>query len=425
MRKKLFKKPLLLLASVFIQGLASALLMAQTLTFSYTGAVQTFTVPAGVTSLTISASGAQGGGNTGGGLGALMSGDFTVTPGETINIVVGQQGQLQIGGQSQNSSGGGGGSFVYRNSSNLLLAAGGGGGGGFSGGGGGTDPTHGGGGGSFNAGINQVNVPGINQGNGVVTITLPNCIPPVVTLNNATLCQGETATITANASPAGNYTYSWIVPNGVTNPGNASSVISTVAGTYTVVAVDANTPNCPSTPTNATITVNPLPDVSAGADATICEGDSVIFSASGAIQYAWNNGVIDNTPFVPVANATYTVNGVDANGCIGTDALELTILSHSASSLTETAVDSYTLNGQTYTQSGVYTQVVPAANGCDSTITLNLTVSYTGLNELPQVNKTLVRITDLNGKLINRRKNTLMLFIYTDGTVERVMEFGE
>jgi hypothetical protein len=83
------------------------------------------------------------------------------------------------------------------------------------------------------------------------------------------------------------------------------------------------------------------------------------------------------------------------------------------------------LNGQTYTQSGVYTQVVPAANGCDSTITLNLTVSYTGLNELPQVNKTLVRITDLNGKLINRRKNTLMLFIYTDGTVERVMEFGE
>ena len=534
MRKKLFKKPLLLLASVFIQGLASALLMAQTLTFSYTGAVQTYTVPAGVTSLTISASGAQGGGNTGGGLGALMSGDFTVTPGETINIVVGQQGQLQIGGQSQNSSGGGGGSFVYRNSSNLLLAAGGGGGlcnyggsgaihqdahgkitpdggsdqsgaylggvagaggsaglwsntpcagggtgwlsagggpygggditanwaaglpfcggggggcggyggfgggggsgnhyggggggGGFSGGGGGTDPTHGGGGGSFNAGINQVNVPGINQGNGVVTITLPNCIPPVVTLNNATLCQGETATITANASPAGNYTYSWIVPNGVTNPGNASSVISTVAGTYTVVAVDANTPNCPSTPTNATITVNPLPDVSAGADATICEGDSVIFSASGAIQYAWNNGVIDNTPFVPVANATYTVNGVDANGCIGTDALELTILSHSASSLTETAIDSYTLNGQTYTQSGVYTQVVPAANGCDSTITLNLTVSYTGLNELPQVNKTLVRITDLNGKLINRRKNTLMLFIYTDGTVERVMEFGE
>ena len=213
--------------------------------------------------------------------------------------------------------------------------------------------------------------------------------------------------------------------NGVTNPGNASSVISTVAGTYTVVAVDANTPNCPSTPTNATITVNPLPDVSAGADATICEGDSVIFSASGAIQYAWDNGVIDNTPFVPVANATYTVNGVDANGCIGTDALELTILSHSASSLTETAIDSYTLNGQTYTQSGVYTQVVPAANGCDSTITLNLTVSYTGLNELPQVNKTLVRITDLNGKLINRRKNTLMLFIYTDGTVERVMEFGE
>jgi len=270
-----------------------------------------------------------------------------------------------------------------------------------------------------------VNVPGINQGNGVVTITLPNCISPVVILNNATLCQGETATITANTTPAGNYTYTWIVPNGATNPGNASSVITNVAGTYTVVAVDANTPNCPSTPTNATLTVNPLPDVSAGPDVTICEGDSVVLSGSGALQYSWNNGAINNTPFIPVNSGTYTVNGVDANGCIGVDALDLTILNHSTTSLTETAIDSYTLNGQTYTQSGVYTQVVPAANGCDSTITLNLTVSYTGLNEIPQSNKTLVRITDLNGKVINRRKNTLMLFIYTDGSVERVMEFGE
>lgn len=534
MRRKLFKQCVIFLSVLITQVTTSALIMAQTITFSYTGNVQTYTVPAGVTNVTISASGAQGGGNAGGGLGALMSGDFAVTPGETIYIVVGQQGQLQIGGQSQNSSGGGGGSFVYRNANMLLLAAGGGGGlcnygpagpahpdahgkttpnggsdqsgvylggiagaggsaglwsntpcagggtgwlsagggphgggdinanwaaglpfcggggggcggyggygggggggnhyggggggGGYSGGGGGTDPTHGGGGGSFNGGINQVNIAGTNQGNGIVTITLPNCISPVVTLNNAIVCQGESATVTAVATPAGNYTYIWMVPNGVPSPGNTSSVTSTVGGTYTVVAVDANNPNCPSDSTNATITVNPLPIVNAGPDVSICEGDTVVLSANGAAQYAWDNGVVDNVPFAPSSNGTYTVNGVDLNGCMGADTLELTILNHSTSSLTETAIDSYTLNGQTYTQSGIYTQVVPAANGCDSTITLDLTLNYTGLNELPHSAKSLIRITDLNGKLIPRRKNTLMLFIYNDGTVERVMEYGE
>jgi len=92
-----------------------------------------------------------------------------------------------------------------------------------------------------------------------------------------------------------------------------------------------------------------------------------------------------------------------------------------------TAIDSYTwiLNGQTYTQSGTYTQTVPAANGCDSTITLNLTLNFTGMDELGTGAKKIVKITDLNGKIIPRRKNTFMLFIYEDGTVERVVEMEE
>ena len=108
--------------------MSSAVSMAQT-TFNYTGAVQTYTVPAGVFSVNISAAGAQGGGEgAGGGLGAIMTADFAVTPGEVLTIVVGQQGQLQIGGNFQNSSGGGGGSFVYNASNTLFVAAGGGGG---------------------------------------------------------------------------------------------------------------------------------------------------------------------------------------------------------------------------------------------------------------------------------------------------------
>jgi hypothetical protein len=117
--------------SVFFVGLMVGFghLTAQT-TFNYTGTIQTYTVPAGVTSISIDARGAQGGGSNGGagGLGAQMTGTFAVTPGEVLNIVVGQQGLLQAGGNPQNSSGGGGGTFVYRTGPTLLVAAGGGGG---------------------------------------------------------------------------------------------------------------------------------------------------------------------------------------------------------------------------------------------------------------------------------------------------------
>ncbi|WP_210366701.1 hypothetical protein [Bacillus sp. REN3] len=104
--------------------------------FTYTGAVETTTVPSGVTTATIRAIGAAGGiGTSANGLGASIQGDFPVTPGETLSILVGQQGQtgkpsaypdFQLGG-------GGGGSFVWRGTGpvtplNLLVAAGGGGG---------------------------------------------------------------------------------------------------------------------------------------------------------------------------------------------------------------------------------------------------------------------------------------------------------
>lgn len=103
-----------------------------------TGPIQSFAVPAGVTSITIDAAGAQGGaGTVSGGLGAEVTTTASVTPGQTLCVVVGVQGGLDAGG---------GGSFVFAIASgtcasavgsvtagasppNLLVAAGGGGGG--------------------------------------------------------------------------------------------------------------------------------------------------------------------------------------------------------------------------------------------------------------------------------------------------------
>jgi hypothetical protein len=119
-------------------------------TFAYTGANQTFTVPLGVTSITVYAWGAGGGGRTNtGGAGAMIQGVLTVTPGETLNILVGGGGSgatttpitayggggsagIGDGGQA---GGGGGRTAIQRGgtaATNDIVVVGGGGGGTFS-----------------------------------------------------------------------------------------------------------------------------------------------------------------------------------------------------------------------------------------------------------------------------------------------------
>ena len=72
-------------------------LKAETKTFSYTGDVQTFTVPTGTTSITVDGYGAMGGHgasdlNSRGGLGGRVQTTISVTPGTTLNIYVGGAG---------------------------------------------------------------------------------------------------------------------------------------------------------------------------------------------------------------------------------------------------------------------------------------------------------------------------------------------
>jgi len=95
-----------------------------------TQGIQEWTVPTTGT-YRIEAYGAQGGSDQyhDGGLGARMRGDFTLTKGDVIKIVVGQMGEIV---SDEKGAGGGGGSFVikspYNNTASILVIAGGGGG---------------------------------------------------------------------------------------------------------------------------------------------------------------------------------------------------------------------------------------------------------------------------------------------------------
>ena len=96
-----------------------------------TQGIQEWTVPATAT-YTIEAWGAEGGGGIGG-KGARMKGDFDLTQGWVLKIVVGQMGTEETyNGSVGNAGGGGGGSFViktpYNTTASILVIAGGGGG---------------------------------------------------------------------------------------------------------------------------------------------------------------------------------------------------------------------------------------------------------------------------------------------------------
>ncbi|MFZ3015584.1 MAG: T9SS type A sorting domain-containing protein, partial [Minisyncoccia bacterium] len=41
--------------------------------------------------------------------------------------------------------------------------------------------------------------------------------------------------------------------------------------------------------------------------------------------YVWDNSVVDGSPFIPGATTTYTVTGTDANGCVNTDVVTVTV----------------------------------------------------------------------------------------------------
>ena len=90
----------------------------------------------------------------------------------------------------------------------------------------------------------------------------------------------------------------------------------------------------------------------------------------------WIDG---NTYSSDTLGATYTYVGGSANGCDSIVTLDLTINASAQSTDVQTACDSYTwIDGNTYTASNnTATYVMPggAANGCDSIITLDLTIN--------------------------------------------------
>ena len=204
-------------------------------------------------------------------------------------------------------------------------------------------------------------------------------LPTVNAGIDASVCTGTNTTLTATST--GTVVWNNGVLDGVAFPA--------VGGTsnYIATATDAN--GCTNADTVA-VTGLALPQVNAGSDQTVCAGDFVTLSASGAVTYAWDNNVIDGVPVAPLATTTYTVTGTGANGCDNTDNVTVTVnaLPNAVAIQADPVTLVATPAGATYqwidcasgqiiadatndtlvaTANGSYAVIVTNANGCSDT----------------------------------------------------------
>lgn len=325
-----------------------------TQTFNYTGAVQTFTVPSGVTSLTVDVIGAKGG--TGypatsvGGNGGRVQGTLTVTPGQVLQIYVGgagANGSANAAGSggynggaagglyaSSYSGGGGGGASDIRTSpyalANRVVVAGGGGGGAYDysttnsergGDGGGTTGQHGWYGGTI-AGQPYVGYGGTPSAGGAGGNYPGYCIGS----NGALGVGGAGGTCTNSGGGGGGGYYGG--GGGVWGGGGGGSSFLS-GGTHTqgyqngngqVVLTWAGSGGCTASPrTPVTVTVSPItaPSNVTATPSSICPGaTSNLSGISGGTDISWydapSGGTLlgssasgANFPVTPSTTTTY------------------------------------------------------------------------------------------------------------------------
>ena len=229
------------------------------------------------------------------------------------------------------------------------------------------------------AGTYTQNLQTINGCDSIVTLNLS--VNPVANTNLAVaICEGSSYTENSfNVSEAGTYTQTLQTVNGcdsivtltlTVNPVYNDTITAAIcegttynengfnaseAGTYTQNLQTVN--GCDSIVT-LTLSVNPIENTTLSA--AICEGTT----------YTENGFNVSEA-------GTYTQNLQTVNGCDSIVTLTLSVNTVASTTLSAAICEGsvYTENGFNVSEAGTYTQNLQTVNGCDSVVTLNLTVN--------------------------------------------------
>lgn len=231
---------------------------------------------------------------------------------------------------------------------------------------------------------------------GSATDTIDVFTPAGVSLPNDTLiCGGDVISVAGDLMGAN---YSWSTGE------STQSIDISSAGTYTVTATGMY--DCV---TSDDIVVSVAPSVDLPTDTTFCDGSSIFVDAGiSNASYSWSNG-LPNAQIVSVnATGVYSVTVTDINGCVSTDAIDVTAIPQPDASFTPTisfltfyatvdnpyAGSTYTWDfgdGNTatgnpitylYSAEGEFTVILTVTNECGTANSTEAALINVGINEL-------------------------------------------
>ena len=229
--------------------------------------------------------------------------------------------------------------------------------------------------GTYNYTISNTSDCGTATADGSITVYE---LPAITFTGTPSFCEGSSTTIGVEETYN---SYIW------SNNNSNSSITVSAAGNYSVTVTDSH--NCQNNATQ-TVTMNSLPAAPTFnvTDNTNCDPFNGVITVTAPVGTGFTYS-IDGTDFQesPVFDGLesddYTITVQDGNGCISS---EDAFVDDSAvpvqEIITVNAINSYEWNGTTYTESGDYIKKFTAANGCDSTVTLHLTITSSVTNDI-------------------------------------------
>ncbi|MFK7833399.1 MAG: T9SS type A sorting domain-containing protein [Winogradskyella sp.] len=201
------------------------------------------------------------------------------------------------------------------------------------------------------------------------------------------ICVGQTVTLTASASNGENFLW---------DNGETTASIEVTPETTTIYTVIVSDGEGNSDEDSVVVTVNEVPVADAGEDQTICEGDTIIITASGGDTYLWSTGETTATIEVnPTEDTAFNVE-VTSNNCSSTDEVivfvnaspsltvtnDVVIVEGDSTILTASDSDNYLWSTDEVTSSisvspiatTIYTVETTTASGCVTSETVTVTV---------------------------------------------------
>lgn len=168
---------------------------------------------------------------------------------------------------------------------------------------------------------------------GCVIVLTTNLTPadPVPAFTTSNNCLGLPTSFinqsTSSFSPI--VSYLWDFGDNTTDNSANPNHIYSAPGTYIVTLLVTTLQGCTDTVSHIVI-IYPNPIIQVNSP-SICLGESVLLTASGATAYSWtpNTGLSSTSGSsvisTPIVTTIYTVTGIDANGCIGVTTSTVTV----------------------------------------------------------------------------------------------------